>query len=116
LLGAFLASAVEWLPMTPALYMINVDLESPNVVDCRSKLHEAYGRHYDLTVHRLNCGSRNKNSVGGRSTRFWDDNDGAGYLIEQVVQRVQQLHIQHPNAYARRCTLCGVDAHLPEWD
>jgi hypothetical protein len=36
-------------------YTINVDLETRDVrggsTDCRSKLHEPLGRHFDLTVH-----------------------------------------------------------------
>ena len=60
-------------------YMINVDLETKNVsgreTHCRSKAHEAHGRHYDLTVHELGCKYRR---VGGthRPTRYWDDGDG----------------------------------------
>ena len=43
-------------------YMINVDLETKNVsggaTDCQSELHEAFGRHFDLTVHSIGCACR----------------------------------------------------------
>ena len=100
-------------------YMINVDLETKNVsggaTDCKSALHKAHDRHFDLTVHILGCGCRR---VGGahRSTRYWDDNDGKGYTLQEVVKRLQEIRTQHAGAYSRRCRVCSVGANLPHWD
>lgn len=101
-------------------YMINVDLEAPNVTDggtdCQSAMHEELGRHFDLTVHALNCGSRNSRAVHRPPTRYWDDNNGEGYTLQQVIDRIHALRVQHPDAYPRRCRSCGVEAQPPEWD
>jgi hypothetical protein len=29
---------------------------------------------------------------------------------------VHELLVQHPNAHARRCRICPVEPHLPDWD
>jgi hypothetical protein len=101
-------------------YMINVDLEAPNVsgggTDCQSDLHEPLGRHYDLTVHVLGCGTHGSRSVHRPPTRYWDDNDGKGYTLQQVVERILELQAKHRDAHARRCRICGVQPNLPEWD
>ena len=101
-------------------YMINVDLESPNVsggsTDCQSTLHEPLGRHFDLTVHAIGCAVRGGRAVNRPPTRYWDDNGGAGYSLDVVVQRVRALRSEHPSAYPRRCRKCDVEAHLPNWD
>ena len=101
-------------------YMINVDLETRNVsggsTDCPSAMHERLGRHFDLTVHALGCTVRGGRAVHRPPTRYWDDNRGAGYTLEEVVQKVHSLRTQHPNAYARRCTKCEVETHAPDWD
>lgn len=100
--------------------MINVDLEAPNVsgggTDCQSAQHEVLGRHFDLTVHVLGCGSRGSRAVNRPPTRYWDDNNGEGYTLQQVLERIHELRAQHPDAYPRRCRNCGVEAHPPEWD
>ena len=101
-------------------YMINVDLETRNVsggsTDCQSKLHEPLGRHFDLTVHDVGCAVRGGRAVNRQPTRYWDDNGGAGYSLEAVVQTVRSLRTQHPDAYPRRCQKCDVEAHLPDWE
>ena len=102
-------------------FMINVDLETPNVIgggstDCPSKLHEPLGRHFDLTVHAVGCTARNRRAVDHAPTRYWDDNNGAGYDLDAVVQRVQLLRAEHPGGYPRRCRKCKVEAHVPDWD
>jgi len=100
--------------------MINVDLETPNVsggsTDCQSNLHEPLGRHFDLTVHAVGCAVRGIRAVHRPPRRYWDDNDGAGYSLEAVVERVRALRGEHPDAYPRRCRKCEVEAHLPDWD
>src|SRR5262245_31813283 len=54
-------------------YMINVDLEAPNVsgggTDCQSAMHEELGRPFDLTVNVLGCGSANSRPVDRPPTR-----------------------------------------------
>lgn len=101
-------------------YMINIDLEVLNEFNgdpaCASALHVAYGKHYDLTVHALGCSTRNSRSVSNRTKRYWDDNNGSGYSLEAVIQRVRELQLQERNAFARRCGRCGVSQHLPDWD
>lgn len=101
-------------------FMINVDLETPNIsggsTDCQSKLHEPLGRHFDLTVHALDCVVRGTRAVNRRPTRYWDDNEGAGYDLDAVVQKLRLLRGEHPGAYPRRCRKCEVAAHLPDWD
>ena len=101
--------------------MINVDLEAANIsggggTDCQSRMHERFGRHFDLTVHALACGSRNSRSAHRLPSRYWDNNNGEGYSLEQVVARIHELRSEHPNAHARRCHRCGVEAHFPDWD
>jgi hypothetical protein len=85
--------------------MINVDLETPNVsgggTDCQSVLHEALGRHFDLTVHVLGCGNRGSRAVHRPPTRYWDDNNGEGYTLQQVVERIRELRAQHRMARRR---------------
>jgi hypothetical protein len=101
-------------------YMINVDLEAPNETgsgtDCRSELHRNLGRHFDLTVHTLGCTHRNRRSVNRPPRRFWDNNGGAGYTLQGVVERLGKLQLEHPDAHPRRCGRCGVEAYLPHWD
>ena len=102
-------------------YMINVDVESTNVAgggpdDCPSALHRHLGDHYDLTVHSLDCGSRNSRAVHRPPSRFWDDNQKDGYTFEEVISRVRELREEYPKAYPRRCSRCGVDSHRPDWD
>jgi hypothetical protein len=101
-------------------FMINVDLETLNVSggkpNCQSAMHEGLGRHYDLTVHALGCGTRGSRSVHRPPTRYWDDNDGEGYSLPQVIERIAALRVQQPNAYPRRCRSCGIKPHLPDWD
>ena len=101
-------------------YMINVDLEAPNVsgggTDCQSELHEGFGRHYDLTVHERGCRCRNSRSVNRPPTRYWDDNDGEGYSLEEVVERLRTLQAEHADAYPRRCRTCSVEVNPPLWD
>ncbi len=62
-------------------YMINIDLETKNVsggaTDCQSVLHEDYGRHFDLTVHALECGSRKDGGIYRPPTRYWAAKDVA---------------------------------------
>jgi hypothetical protein len=100
-------------------FMINVDLETANVsggsTDCQSKLHEPLGRHFDLTVHAVGCAARGPRAAS-RPTRYWDDNEGAGYDLDAAVQKVRLLRGEHPSAYPRRCRKCEVEAHLPDWD
>lgn len=100
--------------------MINVDLEARNVSgggrNSQSAQHEALGRHFDLTVHVLGCGSRGSVAVHRPPTRYWDDNNSEGYTLQQVIERIHELREQHPDAYPRRCRRCGVEAHPPEWD
>ena len=101
-------------------YMINIDLETRNVsgggTDCQLTLHNTIGPHYDLTVHVLGCGSRSSRSVQRPPTRYWDDNSGRGYTLQQAIDRILALCAQHANAHARRCRNCGVETHVPEWD
>src|SRR4051794_6748100 len=101
-------------------YMINVDLETPNVsggpTDCPSNLHEHLGRHFDLTVHAVGCAIRGARAVDRPPKRFWDDNHGTGYTLDGVVERVRALRAEHGKAYARRCRKCEVEPHLPDWD
>jgi hypothetical protein len=101
-------------------YMINVDLETLNVsggsTDCQSTLHEPLGRHFDLTVHYVGCAIRGSRAVHRPPTRYWDDNSGAGYSFDAVVDRVRALRAEHRAAYPRRCRKCDVEAHLPDWD
>jgi len=101
-------------------YMINVDLETPNSsggsTDCRSVLHKPLGRHFDLTVHALECGSRSSRSANRPPRRYWDDNNGEGYTLPQVIQRIRMLRAHNADAHARRCRSCGVEPHLPDWD
>jgi hypothetical protein len=101
-------------------YVINVDLETPNVsggsTDCQSPLHDTLGRHFDLTVHAIGCAARRGHAANRPPTRYWDDDGGAGYSLDAVVQRVRSLQTQHPNAYPRRCRKCDVQPHLPDWD
>ncbi len=102
-------------------YMINVDVEDTNVTNggednCASVLHQNLGDHYDLTVHVLGCPSRNSREVYRPPTRYWDDNGGGGYTLQQVVEKIRELVAQHRDAHPRRCRRCDVEAHLPEWD
>src|SRR5262245_34467528 len=102
-------------------YMINVDLEDTNIRNggadnCPSILHQNLGDHYDLTVHVLGCGRRYSREVDRPPTRYWDDNGGAGYTLQGVIGKIHELLAQHPDAHARRCRSCAVDAHLPDWD
>jgi predicted nucleic acid-binding protein len=101
-------------------YMINVDRETRHVsggssTGCRSTMHKRLGRHFDLTVHALGCASRRR-GVHGPSTRYWDDNDGAGYGLDAVVKRVEAIQRERPDAHPRRCRRCGVEAYAPVWD
>jgi hypothetical protein len=100
--------------------MINVDLETRNESGgephCQSAMHEDLGPHFDLTIHARGCKSRNNRSVHRPPTRYWDDNNGEGYTLLQVIEQIRLLRSQHPNAYPRRCRSCGIDAHLPDWD
>src|SRR5262245_43916376 len=103
------------------VYMINIDLESANVsgggpTNCSSALHEVLGRHYDMTVHVLGCAARGSRSVQRPPTRYWDDNNGEGYPLQTMVERIHVLRATHPDAHSRRCRLCGVGPHLPDWD
>ena len=106
--------------MTEPRYIINVDLETPNVdggrMDCKSALHADLGPHYDLTVHAISCGSRNRRSAHNPPTRYWLHNEEAGYNLDDAVEQVRRLSAQHPNAYARRCGVCNVPPHTPDWD
>jgi hypothetical protein len=102
-------------------FMINVDLETRNTrggggTNCDSRMHERFGRHYDLTVHTLACGSRTARSAHRPPTRYWDDNNGEGYALEEAIARIRKLHAQNPNAHPRRCRVCGVEAVSPDWD
>jgi hypothetical protein len=102
-------------------YMINVDIESENVnggggKDCRSSLHESFGPHFDMTVHAVGCRTRGVRAVDRPPSRYWDDKDGTGYTLEEVVERIRVLQSQHRAAYARRCRMCDVVSHLPDWD
>ena len=102
-------------------YMINVDLEAVNTAngvggtDCKSSVHEAYGPHYDLTVHVLECSARNARSVHRPPTRYWDDNGGRGYAMDEVLLRLRDIQLTAKNAYPRRCRRC-VAANPPHWD
>jgi hypothetical protein len=100
-------------------YMINVDLETKNLSggkpECPSKMHSDLGRHYDLTVHALDCGSRSR-PAHRPPTRYWDDNSGEGYALDALLERIRELRAHHSNAYPRRCLSCDVGAHKPEWD
>ncbi len=101
-------------------YMINVDLETMNIsggaTDCRSALHEGHGRHYDLTVHALGCRHRQGTGTHRPPSRYWDDNEGAGYTLEEVIERIRILQSQHKRAYGRRSRACGVESQPPHWD
>jgi hypothetical protein len=101
-------------------YMINVDLETPNVsggsTDCQSALHEPLGRHFDMTVHAINFVVRGSRAAQRPPKRYWGDNGGAGYNFEAVVNRVRSLRAEYPDAHPRRCRKCDVDPHLPDWD
>jgi len=100
-------------------YMINVDLETRNVsggaTDCQSALHKAYGRHFDLTVHALGCGCRKGVGTHRPPTRYWDDNNGKGYALQEVVNKIQAIQATHPHAYLRRCRRC-LKAEPGCWD
>lgn len=99
-------------------YMINVDLETTNVsgggTDCQSPMHGDLGPHFDLTVHGLEC--RTNSRPAHRPRRYWDDNNGEGYTLQQVIERIRDLQDKHPEAHPRRCRICGVEAHPPQWD
>ena len=101
-------------------YMINVDLETMNIsggaTDCQSALHEAHGRHYDLTVHVLGCGCRRGGGAHRPPARYWDDNGGEGYTLQEVVERLREIQAQHADLYPRRCRICDVEANPPHWD
>lgn len=101
-------------------YMINIDLETRNLSEgrpnCPSALHEKCGRHYDLTVHVLGCGSRNSRAVHRPPSRYWDDKDGEGYTFKEAVERLQGIVRNRPDVHLRRCSKCGVEAYLPHWD
>ena len=101
-------------------YMINVDREASNIGgganDCQSALHERLGDHFDLTIHALGCQIRGRRAVNRPPSRFWDDNTGKGYSLNEVVQRIRELRSQPPEAHPRRCRICGAEAHLPDWD
>src|SRR5690349_9516919 len=101
-------------------YMIDIDLETQNecggAPDCPSGLHQVLGPHFDLTVHKIGCGRRNSKSVSRPPSHYWDDNDGSGYTLEKVAERLRELQTEHVRAYARRCRKCGVDPNLPVWD
>jgi hypothetical protein len=100
-------------------YMINVDLETRNIcgtsTDCQSALHEPLGRHFDLTVHALSCAIRGGRAAD-RPKRYWEDDGGGGYTFQGVVEKVRALRAEHPQAYPRRCRVCDVESHLPDWD
>jgi len=101
--------------------MINVDLETRNVsggagTDCQSPQHKLYGRHYDFTVHSLECGCRGNRAADRPPQRYWDNKNGEGYTLQEVVGRLQDLQSQHADAYPRRCHVCGVQANVPHWD
>ena len=100
-------------------YMLNVDLESANGTEslpCPSALHQSLGRHFDITIHAIDCFVRGGCAVQGRPRRFWDDHGGAGYNLREVVERIKTLRVQHPDAYPRRCSKCEVESNLPHWD
>ena len=101
-------------------YMLNIDLETRNVSggrhECQSALHKTLGPHFDLTVHILGCSSRGSRAVQRPPTRYWDDNNGQGYSLEQLVELVHGLTRQHAAVHARRCRSCGAEPHTPEWD
>jgi hypothetical protein len=101
-------------------YMINVDLETANEsgggTDCHSAQHKSYGSHFDLTVHMLSCGSHGSRAVHRPPTRYWDDNEGEGYTLLQVTERIRELRVKHPDAYPRRCRICSVEPCPPVWD
>jgi hypothetical protein len=101
-------------------FMINVDLETKNLYggrpECDSEMHRRLGRHFDVTVHSIACGSRNSRSAHRPPTRYWDDKKGEGYTLPEVIALIHEIREQHSNAHARRCLLCDVGAHRPEWD
>jgi hypothetical protein len=100
-------------------YMINLDLESKNssaAGNCQSKLHDALGLHFDLTVHAVGCQIRGGRAVDRQPTRYWDDKGGAGYSFGDVVDLARALKASHPDAQVRRCLKCDVDSNLPDWD
>lgn len=101
-------------------YVINVDLETKNINggtnDCPSKLHAELGLHFDLTVHSVDCPVRGARMVSRPPTRYWDDNQGHGYSVDEVVARIRALVAQYSDARPRRCPRCDVESHLPDWD
>ncbi|MGD9903271.1 MAG: hypothetical protein AB7U83_07355 [Vicinamibacterales bacterium] len=100
-------------------YMIHVDVEHTNeggaVRTCSSPLHEPLGPHYDLTVHALGCRIRDRHP-GERPGHYWDDHGGAGFSLEALPDAVAALTRKHPEAHPRRCIVCEVGPHLPQWD
>ena len=100
-------------------FMVNVDLETQNMSggdpDCRSGGHRGLGWHDDLTVHLLGCSYR-RGRGAHRERRYWDDNDEQGYSIDEVTDLINEIRGVEPDAYARRCRVCGVPANPPYWD
>ena len=115
---------MSYLPTMKAMvevmkYMLNVDLDQKNESggeDCKSDLHLDIGRHADLTVHRLGCGHRPEGTVRRPELRWWDDNNGEGYTLKEIIQVIHQMQSEHSDAYPRRAKRCGVEANLPHWD
>lgn len=102
-------------------YVINVDLESKNVInggatDCQSVLHQTYGRHFDLTIHAFGSNCYKSNSVDRPPTRYWEPHGDKGYTLAEVVVRLQEIHANNADAHPRRCLVCGVPANQPHWD
>lgn len=102
-------------------YQMNVDLEQQNVangpgIDCKSELHSGHGLHYDITIHAIGCSCRNSRAVNRPPSRYWDDNEGKGYSLDEILAQLRAIRDEHQAAYPRRCSLCGVEEHLPDWD
>jgi hypothetical protein len=100
-------------------YMIHVDVEHMNeggaVRTCSSPLHEPLGPHFDLTVHALGCRIRDRHP-GQRPGHYWDDHAGAGYTQDALPDAVAALKRKHREAHPRRCIVCAVGPHPPDWD
>ena len=100
-------------------YMLNADFEAKNVYGngkCKSDLHRAVGLHADLTVHRLGCGHRPEGTVRRPDLRWWEDNNGEGYTLQEIIRVIHQIQSEHSDAHPRRPKRCGVEANLPHWD
>jgi hypothetical protein len=98
--------------------MLNIDLESKNSAgsgSCHSKLHDPLGSHFDLTVHTLGC-HHGGSAVDRPPIRYWDDNAGVGYTLEQVISLARTLGKRYSDSHPRRCLKCDVESNLPDWD